>query len=132
LGNEDSGCKGSDHLPVDQENSRRGQEHLLVREDYGLRNRENGLRDSDCLHDDVDHGRACKENGFGHADYGLICQLKLRPQEPRTRQTELANPKLVFGELQPARIIINSGLIRKIHGQIQLTSYNPTVFAMQN
>jgi hypothetical protein len=27
--------------------------------------------------------------------------LKLRPQEPRARQTELANPKLVFGE--PAR-----------------------------
>jgi hypothetical protein len=53
-------------------------------------------------------------------------------QEPWARQTELANPKLVFGEIQPARIIINSGLIRKIHGQIQLTSYNPTVFAMQN
>jgi hypothetical protein len=57
---------------------RRGQENLLVREDYGLRNRENGLRDSDCLHDDVDHGRACKENGFGRADYGLICQSNFR------------------------------------------------------
>ena len=67
-------------------------------------------------------------------DHGLNFWLKLRPQEPWARQTELANPKQVFGEFQPARIIINinSGLIRKIHGQIQLTSYNPTVFAMQN
>jgi hypothetical protein len=63
-------------------------------------------------------------------DHGLNFWLKLRPQEPRARQTELANPKLVFGE--HARIIINSGLIRKIHGRIQLTSCNPTVFAMQN
>jgi len=65
-------------------------------------------------------------------DHGLNFWLKLRPQKPWARQTELANPKLVFAELQPARIIINSGLIRKIHGQIQLTSCNPTVFAMQN
>jgi hypothetical protein len=26
----------------------------------------------------VDHGRACKENGFGRADYGLICQSNFR------------------------------------------------------
>ena len=75
---EDSGRKASDHLPVDQENGPRGQEDLLVHADCGLRNRENSLRDADCLHDDVDYGRGRTENGFGRADYGLICQSNFR------------------------------------------------------
>jgi hypothetical protein len=134
LGNEDHGRKASDYLLVDQENGLPDQEDILLRKDHGLGNREHGLRDAHHLHDDGDHGHGRTENDVVRLDHGLNFWLKLRPQEPRTRQTELANPKLVFGEFQPARIIINinSGLIRKIHGQIQLTSYNPTVFAMQN
>jgi hypothetical protein len=41
--------------------------------------------------------------------------LKLRPQEPRARQTEFATPKLVFSELLPA-----------------WPATSPTVFAIQN
>jgi hypothetical protein len=117
--------RASDYLLRDQENSRSHHENLLVRADHVLRNLDYCLDDSNNLHDDGDHSHGCKENGVGRADHGLQGFVhSIFDRRGEFRQSEAG----FFLSSSP----LSSLLIWEIHHQIQLTSHNFTVFALQN